>query len=55
MTATDITASDVRDAHAVQRWDREVDVVVVGFGCAGAAVFYAFVREPRRVADVSLS
>ncbi|MCC6765020.1 MAG: FAD-dependent oxidoreductase [Deltaproteobacteria bacterium] len=26
----------MRDAHAVRRWDREADVVVVGLGCAGA-------------------
>lgn len=25
-----------RDAHQVDRWDEVVDVVVVGFGCAGA-------------------
>ena len=29
-------ASQIRDAHDVQGWDRESDVVVVGFGCAGA-------------------
>src|SRR5436853_2944068 len=34
--STDVAASDVRDAHAIGHWDREADVVVVGFGCAGA-------------------
>src|SRR5262245_12515804 len=34
--AEDALASDVREAHDVRRWDREADVVVVGFGCAGA-------------------
>ncbi len=29
-------ASDVRDAAEVRSWDDEADVVVVGFGCAGA-------------------
>ncbi|MCC6849019.1 MAG: FAD-dependent oxidoreductase [Deltaproteobacteria bacterium] len=33
----EVAASDVRDAHAVRRWDREADVVVVGLGCAGAS------------------
>ncbi|MEE2703520.1 MAG: FAD-dependent oxidoreductase [Myxococcota bacterium] len=28
----------LRDASSVTRWDREVDVVVIGLGCAGAAV-----------------
>ncbi len=32
----DVAASDVRDAHEVGHWDRAADVVVVGFGCAGA-------------------
>jgi 3-oxo-5alpha-steroid 4-dehydrogenase len=32
----DVAASDVRDAHEIRHWDREADVVVVGFGCAGA-------------------
>jgi 3-oxo-5alpha-steroid 4-dehydrogenase len=31
-----IAPSAVRDAHEVRHWDREADVVVVGFGCAGA-------------------
>jgi succinate dehydrogenase/fumarate reductase flavoprotein subunit len=35
-TPDDVLASDVRDAHTVSHWDRETDVVVVGFGCAGA-------------------
>ena len=37
MTKPDeIAPSAVRDAHEVRHWDREADVVVVGFGCAGA-------------------
>src|SRR6185369_6013658 len=28
--------SEVRQAATVRKWDREADVVVVGFGCAGA-------------------
>jgi 3-oxo-5alpha-steroid 4-dehydrogenase len=35
-TPSEVLPSDVRDAHDVRRWDREADVVVVGFGCAGA-------------------
>jgi 3-oxo-5alpha-steroid 4-dehydrogenase len=35
-TSPEVSASDVRDAHDVRHWDREADVVVVGFGCAGA-------------------
>ncbi|MCC6765451.1 MAG: hypothetical protein IT293_12395, partial [Deltaproteobacteria bacterium] len=35
-STVEVAASDVRDAHAVRRWDREADVVVVGLGCAGA-------------------
>ncbi len=31
-----VSASAVRDAATARRWDREADVVVVGFGCAGA-------------------
>ncbi len=33
-SASEVAASDVRDAHAVRHWDREADVV--GLGCAGA-------------------
>lgn len=32
----DVQPSAVREAHEVRRWDDEADVVVVGFGCAGA-------------------
>ena len=35
-TADDVSASNVRAAHEIRHWDREADVVVVGFGCAGA-------------------
>jgi succinate dehydrogenase/fumarate reductase flavoprotein subunit len=28
----------LRDASSITRWDREVDVIVIGLGCAGAAV-----------------
>jgi len=31
-----VPASAVRDANEVKSWDLEADVVVVGFGCAGA-------------------
>jgi 3-oxo-5alpha-steroid 4-dehydrogenase len=34
--STDVAASDVRDASEIRHWDHEADVVVVGFGCAGA-------------------
>ena len=34
--ASEIQASNVREAAEVGRWDREADVVVVGLGCAGA-------------------
>jgi len=34
-------ASAVRPAGAVKRWDLEADVVVVGFGCAGACAAIA--------------
>jgi len=36
MSANEVAASDVRDAHEVRSWDGEADVVVVGLGCAGA-------------------
>ncbi len=32
----DVLASDVRAADEVRAWDHEADVVVAGFGCAGA-------------------
>ena len=38
---TDDHASAVRDAHDVAHWDAEADVVVVGFGCAGACAAIA--------------
>ena len=50
-TSAQTAASDVRDAHAVQRWDREVDVVVAGFGCAGAC---AAIEAAEAGADVLL-
>ncbi len=35
-TSESVNASAVRDAGDVKSWDLEADVVVVGFGCAGA-------------------
>jgi succinate dehydrogenase/fumarate reductase flavoprotein subunit len=31
-----VNLTGVRDARSVTRWDLAADVVVVGFGCAGA-------------------
>lgn len=44
-------ASAVRTAGEVQRWDAEADVVVVGFGCAGAC---AAIEAAEAGADVLL-
>src|SRR6185369_13582095 len=43
--------SEVRQAATVRKWDREADVVVVGFGCAGAC---AAIEAAEAGADVLL-
>jgi succinate dehydrogenase/fumarate reductase flavoprotein subunit len=46
-----VNPSEVRHAATVRRWDREADVVVVGFGCAGAC---AAIEAAEAGADVLL-
>ena len=46
-----VNPSEVRNAATVRAWDREADVVVVGFGCAGAC---AAIEAAEAGADVLL-
>ena len=43
--------SGVRDAAEIGRYDEEVDVLVVGLGCAGAAAALFLMASPAALAD----